>query len=40
LRGYEFKWSSGRNAKKQAFDWLDSYNLITKKNLQSLVFKH
>jgi len=37
LRGYEFKWPIGGKAKKQDFSWLDSYKLITKKDLKSFV---
>lgn len=37
LHGYEFKWSLQKGIKKQNFAWLDSYQLITKKNLKSFV---
>jgi len=38
LNGYEFKWNPKRGIKKQKFDWLDSFNLITKKDLNLFVF--
>ncbi len=37
LYGYEFKWPTGGKSKKQDFSWLDSYKLITKKDLKSFV---
>ena len=37
LRGYEFKWPSRAKIKKQDFSWLDSYKVITKKDLKSFV---
>ena len=39
LHGYEFKWSLKRDTKKQKFSWLDSYKLITKKNLKSFILR-
>jgi len=39
LHGYEFKWSERKDIKKQAFTWLDSYQLITKRNLKPFVLK-
>ncbi|MBU2635113.1 ATP-binding protein [Patescibacteria group bacterium] len=37
LNGYEFKWNPKKSVKKQRFDWLDSFNLITKKDLNPFV---
>ncbi|MDP2909741.1 MAG: ATP-binding protein [bacterium] len=37
LNGFEFKWNSDKSAGKQKFDWLDSFNLINKKNLESFI---
>lgn len=39
LHGYEFKCSVRADIKKQTFTWLDSYRLITKKNLKDFIFK-
>lgn len=39
LHGYEFKWNFKKAAKKQKFSWLDSYELITKRNLKSFVLR-
>ena len=37
LNGYEFKWSTKKISKKQKFNWLNSFDLITKKDLNSFV---
>ena len=39
LRGYEFKWGLQERRRKGNFRWLDSYQLITRKNLKSFVIK-
>jgi len=39
LRGYEFKWGLQKSRKKHNFSWLDSYQLITRKNLKSFVIR-
>jgi len=39
LCGYEFKWNMSRKRKNKFFDWLDSYKIITKRNLGEFVFK-
>ena len=36
LRGYEFKWNPRRDTKR-VFNWLDSYRVITKKDLKPFV---
>lgn len=38
LRGYEFKWGPAKKKAKQNLPWLDSYRVITKKDLVSFVF--
>lgn len=37
LSGYEFKWNPQKVLRKQNFDWLDSSQVITKKNLSPFV---
>ena len=37
LNGYEFKWNPQKVLRKQNFDWLDSSQVITKKNLDPFV---
>jgi len=39
LRGYEFKWGLQEKRRKCNFRWLDSYRLITRKDLKSFVVK-
>ena len=34
LHGYEFKWGLQEKRRKHNFRWLDSYQLITRKNLK------
>ena len=38
LRGYELKWNFKKEVKNNLFPWLDSYQLITKKNLKPFIF--
>ena len=38
LRGYEFKWNFKEERKNNLFPWLDSYQLITIKNLKPFIF--
>jgi len=37
LNGYEFKWSTKKISKKRRFGWLNSFDLITKKDLDPFV---
>lgn len=37
LHGYEFKWNQKKFAKQKNVDWLDSFDVITGKNFNSLV---
>jgi len=39
VRGWEFKWSSQKDVKDQTFNWLNSFQIINKKNLKSFIFK-
>ncbi|OIO48310.1 MAG: ATPase [Parcubacteria group bacterium CG_4_9_14_0_2_um_filter_41_8] len=37
LHGYEFKWNDKKGARRKSVDWLDSFDVVTKKNFNSLV---
>ena len=38
LHGYELKWSQKRIKKNVDFSWLNSYQVITKKDLKHFIF--
>ncbi|MDP2951532.1 MAG: ATP-binding protein [bacterium] len=38
LKGYEFKWQDKKQTKFQKYNWLDSFEIISKKNLKGFVF--
>jgi hypothetical protein len=39
LYGYEFKWRIDKKRKTKSFNWLSSYKIITKNDLNGFVFK-